>query len=52
MIAELLAELMPDDVGRRRLEESYAAVDKAMPALPTPTEADWPTRRSRQFWRR
>ena len=36
----------------RRLEESHATVDRAMLALPAPSEDVGPTRRGWQFWRR
>ena len=36
----------------RRLEESHATVDRAMLALPAPSEDAAPTRRGWQFWRR
>ena len=36
----------------RRLEEAHATVDRAMLALPAPSENARATRRSWQFWRR
>ena len=36
----------------QRLEESLSAVDKAMLALPPPSEDAGPTHRSWQFWKR
>ena len=36
----------------KRLEEAHATVDRAMLALPAPSEDAAPTRRGWQFWRR
>ena len=36
----------------KRLEEAHSTVDRAMLALPAPSEDAGPTRRSWQFWRR
>ena len=36
----------------KRLEEAHSTVDRAMLALPAPSEGTGPTRRSWQFWKR
>ena len=36
----------------KRLEEAHSTVDRAMLALPAPSESTGPTRRGWQFWRR